>query len=297
MKNLKTLLSVLLAVCMVASLCVTAFATEQEEPAAEAQPLVDTENNAGIIDMTHLDVKADAKYVAVVDGEEIVLDATLVPETIVVTVKTANGPINYKFADYNVFTTVEAGRTEYRIILDVTDGAALNLIQWNGFHMNNVYVGARFMIEEVPEVLADEIEQDEDGNYYIDVADYRYTGIQECTSHNGLRSEGNRGVISGLDLYITASGLVIETPEETTAPEETTVPEETTAPEETTVPGESSTPDNTKPGETVPPTDNVPDTGDHSNNGLLVALMAVSAFGMVATLVLGHKMKYTGKWE
>ena len=277
MKNLKKLLCLFLALAVMASFAFTAFAEKVE---------VDTENNDEVIDMTHLDVRADAKYVAEIDGETVVLDATVVPESIVVTVSTPSANLNYAFANYTVYTLVEKGMTEYRIVLDGTDGAMLNAIDWDGasFRMNNVYVSATLVLADVPEVLAAELEENEDGTYSVSVS-FRYTGIQECTSHNGLRSEGNHGVISGVDLYLSAvPGMSVETPEET-VPEETTVPE--TEPETEPVPTET---------EPKPETDDVPSTGDNGIT-MLAVLMGVGVVGMAATAIISKKLKYVGKWE
>jgi len=317
MKNLKKLLCLLMAVCLMASFSVAAFAVD-----------VDTENDKEIIDMTHIDVKQSAKYYAEIDGETVVLDAAVVPETIVITVITPAANFVYDFGSYNVLTLTEKGMTEYRIILDGTDGALLNAIDWAGasFYMNNVYVSTRLVFEEVPAALAAEMEQDAEGNYFVDVS-FRYTGMQECTGHNGLRSEGNHGYILGVDLYLgNVPGMSVETPEEptepsvpeTTEPEatepsvpETTEPEEPTAPSEpeTTVPEETTAPtepEATEPEETTEPsvpettepeTDDVPETGDNSKMIPMMVLMAVATVGMAVTAIVGKKLKYVGKWQ
>ena len=318
MKNLKKLLCLLMAVCLMASFSVAAFAVD-----------VDTENDKEIIDMTHIDVKQSAKYYAEIDGETVVLDAAVVPETIVITVTTPAANFVYDFGSYNVLTLTEKGMTEYRIILDGTDGALLNAIDWAGasFYMNNVYVSTRLVFEEVPAALAAEMEQDAEGNYFVDVS-FRYTGMQECTGHNGLRSEGNHGYIPGVDLYLgNVPGMSVETPEEptepsvpeTTEPEatepssvpETTEPEEPTAPSEpeTTVPEETTAPtepEATEPEETTEPsvpettepeTDDVPETGDNSKMIPMMVLMAVATVGMAVTAIVGKKLKYVGKWQ
>ena len=305
MKKFKQLLSVLMALCLIASFSFAVYAEETDatEAATEATEVeqetevptekveIDTENNDEVIDMTHLDVKADAKYYAAIDGATVVLDAAVVPETIVVTIDAPHANLVYNFANYNVYTITEDGMTEYRIVLDATDGALLNAIEWDGtsFRMNNVYVSVRLVLADVPEVLAAELEQNEDGTYSVDVS-FRYTGIQECTGHNGLRSEGNHGIIAGVDLYLSAvPGLSVETPvPETTVPE-TTVPE-TTVPE-TTVP--ETEPTETEP---KPETDEVPSTGD-TGMTMIMVLLAVSVVGMGATAIIGKKLKYVGKWQ
>ena len=216
--NLKKLLCLLMAVCLMASLSVAAFAVD-----------VETENDREILDMTHIDVKQAAKYYAEIDGETVVLDAEVVPETIVITVSTPAANFVYDFGSYNVLTLTEKGMTEYRIVLDGTDGALLNAIDWAGasFYMNNVYVSTRLVFEEVPAALAAQMEKEANGNYFVDVS-FRYTGMQECTGHNGLRSEGNHGYILGVDLFLGyVPGMSVETPEEPTVPGD---PEEPTCP-------------------------------------------------------------------
>ena len=304
MKNFKRLLCLVMALCIMGAFTFTAFAEDGKID-------IETENDCQILDMTHIDVKADAKYYAEIDGEKVVLDAKIVAESIVVTVATPNANLNYSFANYKVYTLVEDGMTEYRIVLDGTDGALLTAIQWDGytFRMKNVYVGARLVFDEVPEVLAAEMEQTEDGAYYVDV-NMLYNGIQECTTHNGLRSEGHCGYITGVDLYLGyVPGLSVETPvPETTEPQPTepqpTEPQPTepqpTEPQPTepqpTEP-QPTEPQPTEPQPTEPPVDDVPDTGDSANKTMLMVLMAVSALGMAATAVVCSKMKYVGKWH
>lgn len=298
MNKFKKLLCVLMALCLMASFSFAAFAEETEEtqvPETTEKVEVDTENNEEVLDMTHLDVKADAKYYAEIDGETVVMDATVVPESIVVSVVTDKANLVYNFANYAVYTIDEAGMTEYRIVLDGTDGAMLNAIEWDGasFRMNNVYVSATLVLADVPEVLAAELKQNEDGTYSADVS-FRYTGIQECTSHNGLRSQGAHGVISGVDLYLDCvPGLSVETPvPETTIPEATEtepVPTETEPVPTETEPAPTET-------EPKPETDNVPETGDSSMTMVMV-LLGVSVIGMAATAVIGKKLKYVGKWQ
>lgn len=303
MRKFKRLISILLAVCVLASFSFTAFAAEDEKIE------VDTVDCGK--DWSHLDVKANATYVVKVDGESVTLSGVLEPASIVVTVKTPSANINYKFADYAVTTKTEAGATEYRITLNGYDANLLNLIDWSGasFAMNNVYVSGSILVdaEQVPAIVAEQLEQNEDGKYVIDFVDYRYTGLQECTCGNGLRSAGNVGVPTGLDLYIAASGLEVVTPvepettePETTEPADPTVPDETTAPVETAVPEETTEPEVTTVPETTTepvPTDDVPETGDNGGMGMMMVLMCVSFVGLVATLVAGNKLKYVGKRE
>ncbi len=209
MNKTKKLLCIVLAVCMAAMLGVNAYATMTD---------VETSNNPGIMDLTHLDVKAAATYTAKLDGQEIPLEARVDPDSIVVTVAGPEGNIHYSFANYAVLTLNEAGMDEYRISLDATDGALLNLIHWDGisFRMDNVYVKATlvFDAEEVEAYapIADELRK-ADGTYAT-TWEGKYTGIQECTGHNGLRSRGNHGLILGLDLYLEVPGVSVTTPVE-----------------------------------------------------------------------------------
>ncbi len=286
MRKFTKLLSVVMVLALAVCFATSAFA-------------YDTDNDPEILDMTHLDVKADAKYYAEIDGETVVVDGTLVPETIVVSVVTPATSLNYDFGSYSVQTLTEKGMTEYRIYLDGTDGALLNAIDWDGasFYMNNVYVSARVLLADAPAVLADALDKTADGVPYADVT-IRYTGMQECTGHNGLRSEGNQGLITGVDLYLSyIPGISVETPvepteEPTEAPTEPEV-EPTEVPTEPEVePTEEPTEAPTQP---EPPVDEVPETGDTSI-GFVVALMGVSVIGMAATALLSKKLKYTGKW-
>ena len=73
--------------------------------------------------------------------------------------------------------------------------------------MKNVYVSGRILLSNVPQALKDLLPKTQDGTNYIDLTDYCYTGVQECTGGNGMRSKGRTGTPSGLDLYITADGL------------------------------------------------------------------------------------------
>ena len=291
MQNFKKIICLLMALAMMASFAFTAFAAETDKP------VVNTQNNIGVLDMTHLDVKSVAKYYAEIDGKTVVLDAKLVPETIVVTVSAPGANLVYNFANYKYFTIKEDGMDEYRIVLDGTDGALLNYIQWDGasFYMKNVYISARLVFAEVPEVLAAEMNKTADGAYYVDVTNMRYTGMQECTGHNGLRSEGNQGLLTGVDLYLSyVPGLSVETPEPEATEPEATKPEATEP--EATKP-EATEPEVTVPETTLPepPVDEEPETGD-TGMGMLMVLMTVSVIGMAATAIIGKKLKYVGKF-
>lgn len=154
----------------------------------------------------HIDVKVDGQYVVSVDGEKITLDGTLVADSIKVKI----GNTIYGFDDYTVRTQTEDGRREYEI--SFRNGFSPSLIEWveGTYSMTNVYVSGRMLFGSVPEALREILSTTVIGNntyYYIDIENYQYEGVQECTGGRGLRSEGNSGTASGLDLYIKAKGL------------------------------------------------------------------------------------------
>ena len=157
--------------------------------------------------VTHIDVKVDSTYFARVDGQYVALHGKLDPDTIKIVVKTPVKDIVYDFADYEVETVEERSMLEYRINLKSPDAFLLAAIRWYGWHMGNVYFNADILLDEVPEVMQESLPQNEDGRYVASVVDHLYTGIQECTGGRGMRSRGNHGIPTGLDLYLTGAAL------------------------------------------------------------------------------------------
>ena len=157
--------------------------------------------------VTHIDVKVDSTYFAKVDGQYVALHGKLDPDTIKIVVKTPVKDIVYDFADYEVETVEERSMLEYRINLKSPDAFLLAAIRWYGWHMGNVYFNADILLDEVPEVMQESLPQNEDGQYVASVVDHLYTGIQECTGGRGMRSRGNHGIPTGLDLYLTGAAL------------------------------------------------------------------------------------------
>ena len=157
--------------------------------------------------VTHIDVKVDSNYFAKVDGQYVALHGKLDPDTIKIVVKTPVKDIVYDFADYEVETVEERSMLEYRINLKSPDAFLLAAIRWYGWHMGNVYFNADILLDEVPEVMQESLPQNEDGRYVASVVDHLYTGIQECTGGRGMRSRGNHGIPTGLDLYLTGAAL------------------------------------------------------------------------------------------
>ena len=157
--------------------------------------------------VTHIDVKVDSTYFARVDGQYVALHGKLDPDTIKIVVKTPVKDIVYDFADYEVETVEERSMLEYRINLKSPDAFLLAAIRWYGWHMGNVYFNADILLDEVPEVMQESLPQNEDGQYVASVVDHLYTGIQECTGGRGMRSRGNHGIPTGLDLYLTGAAL------------------------------------------------------------------------------------------
>ena len=157
--------------------------------------------------VTHIDVKVDSTYFAKVGGQYVALHGKLDPDTIKIVVKTPVKDIVYDFADYEVETVEERSMLEYRINLKSPDAFLLAAIRWYGWHMGNVYFNADILLDEVPEVMQESLPQNEDGQYVASVVDHLYTGIQECTGGRGMRSRGNHGIPTGLDLYLTGAAL------------------------------------------------------------------------------------------
>lgn len=156
---------------------------------------------------SHIDVKVDGQYAVSVDGEEVTLNGTFMDSSIKVKI----GNTVYDFADYRVKTQTEDGRREYEISVR---SFSPSLIQWveGTYKMTNVYVSGRMLFESVPQALKEILPTTVIGSktyYYIDIENYQYEGVQECTGGRGLRSEGNSGTASGLDLYIKAQGLEV----------------------------------------------------------------------------------------
>lgn len=156
----------------------------------------------------HIDVKVDGEYTFSVDGKEVKLNGTLEKKSIIVKI----GEKVYAFKDYDVKTTTEAGVKEYEIKFEKGKGFSPDTIKWieGTYSMDNVYVSARMLFQEadVPDSLKSILQKDSDsGKYYVDIKDYKYSGVNECTGGNGMRSKGKTGTPTGLDLYIAAEGL------------------------------------------------------------------------------------------
>ena len=150
----------------------------------------------------HIDVKVDGKYTVSVDGTSYTLDGSLQANSIKVTI----GSTTYDFNNYSVETQTEVGKREYEIKQTIYPSS----IKWisGTFKMSNVYVSARMLFESVSaEVLKSVLKTTEVNGktyYYADIENMQYNGVQECTGGRGMRSDGNTGTPTGLDLYITA---------------------------------------------------------------------------------------------
>ena len=223
MNRLNRWLAVFLAVCTMLS--VTAFAQDTdaeplcEEPACELPEvevpdyvwpdceLPDVDFDLCDCEVTHIDVKVDSTYFVVIDGALVPIHGMLDPDTIKIVVKTPVTDIVYDFSEYDVETVNERGMWEYRINLKVPDASLLAAIRWAGWHMRNVYFSADIILDNVPDALKDSLEKNAYGKYYASLEDILYTGIQECTGGHGMRSFGNVGIPTGLDLYLCGADL------------------------------------------------------------------------------------------
>ncbi len=163
----------------------------------------------------HIDVKVDGEYTISVDGTQYKLEGVLLSESIVVKI----GNEQYYFRDYDVNEQTEAGQNEYEIRLNGRQRFNPKDISWvsGTYQMTNVSVSARMFFDSnsVNQTLAEVFNSLQEPvtiggkqyTYYVDIEDMDYTGVQECTGGNGMRSEENSGTPSGLDLYIQAEGL------------------------------------------------------------------------------------------
>lgn len=155
----------------------------------------------------HIDVKVDGKYTVTVDGVEYTLAGKLEAKSIKVSV----GSSTYDFSRYDVTERSEDG-LEYDIKVNNLKARNIEWVSDSDFHMKNVKVSATmlFSITSVPDDLKDILKTKTVGGdtyYYVDITDLQYTGVQECTGGNGMRSKGKTGIPTGLDLYITAEDL------------------------------------------------------------------------------------------
>ena len=108
--------------------------------------------------------------------------------------------------------------------------------------------------------------------------------------------------VDGYDTSISGSaetGFVINnshTPGTPDKPDDPDDPDEPGKPTDPDDPDEPTTPtDPDEPDKPNPPKDDTPQTGDTTNLALWIGLLAISATGFTATLVLGKKKRYRGK--
>jgi LPXTG-motif cell wall-anchored protein len=152
----------------------------------------------------HIDVKVDGAYSINVDGTTYNIKGTLDAGSIKVVFKTSDGEKEY--SGFSA-TRSEGSKTEYSLKVGREDNI-LGKISWGNvpYTMTNVYVSGRILLSNVPAILADILPKTEGGQYYEEIVSMQYAGVQECTGGRGMRSEGNDGTPTGLDLYITAQG-------------------------------------------------------------------------------------------
>ena len=140
------------------------------------------------------------------DGIPTTVNGVIQPDTMVVKI----GSQTYDLSKYNVRTQSEDSQTEYEIRTSLSP----DNIEWvkGTYKMSNVTVSGRMLFSDVPASLKDLLPTTNYNGktyYYTDFTDYKYTGLQECTGGWGMRSKGNSGTPTGLDLYIAADGLDI----------------------------------------------------------------------------------------
>ncbi len=171
----------------------------------------------------HIDVKIPAQYHVTVDGVDYVFTGAFDADTIVVTIKGVSGSTSdkvYRYSDY-IGTRNYSTRTEYDGSGNTMNEYNINLgnralyendFSWsdrNAYRFgdaSNIYLDGRIYFTATSatrEALALVFPYDaSEGKYYLDLDNFRYTSVNECTYGNGLRSDGNSGNPSGLDMYL-----------------------------------------------------------------------------------------------
>jgi len=171
----------------------------------------------------HIDVKIPAQYHVTVDGVDYVFTGAFDASTIVVTIKGVPGSTSdkvYRYSEYiganNYSTRTEydgSGNTmnEYNISLGnrrltADDFLWENENSYSFGSASNIYIDGRIYFTATAEseaALALVFPYDgEKGQYYFELNNFQYTSVNECTGGNGLRSDGNSGYPSGLDMYL-----------------------------------------------------------------------------------------------
>lgn len=158
---------------------------------------------------THIDVKVDGEYTVSIDGNPLKLAGELQPDTIKVKI----GNTTYDFSKYSVSTVTEDGRKEYEIRVRYPYISPDSIAWVEGtYRMTNVYVSGRMLFTSIPENIQSVLPTttvNEKTYYYVDIENFQYNGVNECTGGNGLRSGGHTGTPTGLDLFIQASGMSV----------------------------------------------------------------------------------------
>ena len=156
----------------------------------------------------HIQVKTDAEYNYSIDGTAGKLTGTVLYSSITVKIG------GKSYTGFSSSTIQEGSHYEYNKSISRVSPEDLGLTWVSGtYQPSNVTVSAKiiFKASTVPEELKPYLTLEKDGSYSVTVTDYKYTGVNECTGGNGMRSEGNSGTPSGLDLYLNTSGLDVIT--------------------------------------------------------------------------------------
>ncbi len=176
---------------------------------AAAMAAESTDNRGNRYD--HIDVRVDATYGVSIDGQAYTFTGKVDASSISVSV-TKNGTTK-SYSGFDDDTQSDGGMLEYSKSVGRGSLSASD-VDWVGdtFYMNGVTVSAKIYITNfggLPDNLKDVVFSKDSKGYYVALTNYTYTGVQECTYGNGLRSAGNEGEASGLDLYIQASGAAL----------------------------------------------------------------------------------------
>ena len=210
----KKLVSIgLIAALLLALLSVTAFAAAPDRG--------DVYN--------HVDVKIDSLFNVTLGDKTYTLLGAVDWSHLRVEVRGEN---NFSTDGLTFLARNEWTHNEYTAYVDgVMKSLKASDIDWigNTYRMSNVYVTARIYlgsyipevlkdhlpyvaIENVPQDVRDALQLGEEARvYYVDLVDYQYQGIQECTDGGDMRSQRFDQYVevpTGLDLYITASQII-----------------------------------------------------------------------------------------
>ena len=207
---MRKLFAIILSVLMILSLTSVVALADTSGAGAKQAPQRDAKPQS--IDYgsryNHIDVKTDALYSFSIDGVPGAITGSVVASSITVRIG------NTTYSGFSQSPQQEVSHYEFTRKITATSPQALGLTWMAGtYKPTNVYVSMKiiFPANVVPADLKPHLTLEADDSYSVTLANHRYDGVQECTGGNGMRSEGNTGTPTGLDLYINVTGMTILT--------------------------------------------------------------------------------------